>query len=197
MGCVKRLDDLRERKLTRTIGKVFPCMLELKQKIIRGRGRKIIFRILFVCHGNICRSPMAEFIMKHLVQQAGLEDQFVISSAATSTEELGNDMYPNAKAELKLHKIPFKKRQARQIKSSDYEDWDFIIAMDQANLSNIRYVIGHDPKKKVRLLMSFTDAGENRSISDPWYTRDFAKAFNDIKLGCEALLDYYLKERSS
>ena len=140
---------------------------------------------------------MAEFIMKHLVQQAGLEDHFVISSAATSTEELGNDMYPNAKAELKLHGIPFKKRQARQIKSSDYEDWDFIIAMDQANLSSIRYVIGHDPKKKVRLLMSFTDAGENRSISDPWYTRDFARAYNDIKLGCEALLDYYLKERSS
>ena len=106
-------------------------------------------------------------------------------------------MYPNAKAELKLHGIPFKKRQARQIKSSDYEDWDFIIAMDQANLSSIRYVIGHDPKKKVRLLMSFTDAGENRSISDPWYTRDFARAYNDIKLGCEALLDYYLKERSS
>ena len=133
--------------------------------------------------------------MKHLVQQAGLEDHFVISSAATSTEELGNDMYPNANAELKLHGIPFKKRQARQIKSSDYEDWDFIIAMDQANLSSIRYVVGHDPKKKVRLLMSFTDAGENRSISDPWYTRDFAKAFNDIKLGCESLLEY-LKERS-
>ena len=106
-------------------------------------------------------------------------------------------MYPNAKAELKLHGIPFERRRARQIKSKDYEDWDFIIAMDQANLSNIRYVVGHDPKKKVRLLMSFTDAGENRSISDPWYTRDFAKAFNDIKLGCEALLDYYLKERSS
>ena len=133
--------------------------------------------------------------MKHLVQQAGLEDHFVISSAATSTEELGNDMYPNAKAELKLHGIPFERRRARQIKSKDYEDWDFIIAMDQANLSSIRYVVGHDPKKKVRLLMSFTDAGENRSISDPWYTRDFAKAFNDIKLGCESLLEY-LKERS-
>ena len=130
---------------------------------------------------------MAEFIMKYLVQQARLEDQFIISSAATTTEELGNDMYPNAKAELKLHGIPFERRRARQIKSSDYEDWDFIIAMDQENLSDINYVVGHDPKKKVRLLMSFT--GENKSVSDPWYTRDFAKAYNDIYKGCEALLN--------
>ena len=129
---------------------------------------------------------MAEFIMKHLVQEAGLEEKFLVSSAATSTEELGNDMYPNAKAELKLHGIPFKKRCARQIKSSDYEDWDFIIAMDQENLSDINYVVGNDPKKKVRLLMSFT--GEDKSVSDPWYTRDFARAYSDIKLGCEALL---------
>ena len=131
---------------------------------------------------------MAEFIMKYLVQQAGLEDQFIISSAATTTEELGNDMYPNAKAELKLHGIPFERRRARQINSRDYSDWDFIIAMDQENLSDINYVVGHDPKKKVRLLMSFT--GENRSVSDPWYTRDFARAYNDIKLGCEALLNH-------
>ena len=102
-------------------------------------------------------------------------------------------MYPNAKAELKLHGIPFERRRARQIKSKDYEDWDFIIAMDQANLSNIRYVVGHDPKKKVRLLMSFTDAGENRSISDPWYTRDFARAYNDIYQGCESLLNHVKK----
>ena len=131
---------------------------------------------------------MAEFIMKYLVQQAGLEDQFIISSAATTTEELGNDMYPNAKAELKLHEIPFERRRARQINSRDYSDWDFIIAMDQENLSDINYVVGHDPKKKVRLLMSFT--GENKSVSDPWYTRDFARAYNDIKLGCDALLNH-------
>ena len=131
---------------------------------------------------------MAEFIMKELVRQAGLEDQFIISSAATTTEELGNDMYPNAKAELKLHGIPFERRRARQINSRDYSDWDFIIAMDQENLSDINYVVGHDPKKKVRLLMSFT--GENKSVSDPWYTRDFARAYNDIKLGCEALLNH-------
>lgn len=135
---------------------------------------------------------MAEFIMKYLVQQAGLEDQFVISSAATTTEELGNDMYPNAKAELKLHGIPFEHRQARQIKGSDYADWDYIIAMDQENLSDINYVTGHDPDKKVRLLMSLL--GENESVSDPWYTRDFAKAYFDIYKGCEALLVKILKK---
>lgn len=135
---------------------------------------------------------MAEFIMKYLVQQAGLEDQFVISSAATTTEELGNDMYPNAKAELKLRGIPFEHRHARQIKGSDYADWDYIIAMDQENLSDINYVTGHDPDKKVRLLMSF--AGENKSISDPWYTRDFANAYFDIYKGCEALLAKFLEK---
>ena len=138
---------------------------------------------------------MAEFIMKYLVQQAGLEDQFVISSAATTTEALGSDIYPNAKAELKLHGIPFERRRARQINSSDYADWDYIIAMDQENLIDINYVVGHDSKKKVRLLMSFT--GENRSVSDPWYTRDFAKAYNDIKLGCEALLKSLVEEKNS
>ena len=144
-------------------------------------------RILSVCHGNICRSPMAEFIMKYLVKQARLEEQFIISSAATTTEELGNQMYPNAKAELKLHGIPFGKRRARQINNSDYEKWDLIIAMDQENLSYINYVVGNDPLKKVRLLMSFAGE-ENRSVSDPWYTRDFARAYNDIHRGCEALL---------
>ena len=130
---------------------------------------------------------MAEFIMKYLVQKAGLEGQFIISSAATTTEELGNDMYPNAKSELKLHGIPFTKRRARQINNSDYENWDLIIAMDQENLSDINYIVGYDPEKKVRLLMSFTGE-ENRGVSDPWYTRDFAKAYDDIHRGCEALL---------
>ena len=130
---------------------------------------------------------MAEFIMKYLVKQAGVAEQFIISSVATTTEELANDMYPNAKAELKLHGIPFSKRQARQINNSDYEKWDLIIAMDQENLSDINHVVGNDPLKKVRLLMSFAGE-ENRSVSDPWYTRDFARAYNDIHRGCEAML---------
>ena len=129
---------------------------------------------------------MAEFIMKELVRKAGLEKQFHISSAATTTEELGNDMYPNAKAELKMHGIPFSRRRARQIRGDEYNDWDLIIAMDQENLIDINYFVGHDPDKKVRLLMSF--AGEDNPVSDPWYTRDFARAYADIYKGCEALL---------
>lgn len=149
-----------------------------------------MIRILFVCHGNICRSPMAEFIMKHLVSEAGHSNDFLISSAATTTEELGNDIYPNAQAELKKHGIPFERRQARQIKSSDYKDWDYTIAMDEENLNGI---VGRDSEKKVRLLMSFT--GEEKDVSDPWYTRDFLKAYNDIYKGCEALLNYILDEK--
>ena len=136
-------------------------------------------KILFVCYGNICYLPMAEYIMKHLVKQAGLD--WLISSAATTTEELGNDIYPNAKAELKRHGIPFEYRRARQIRSDEY--WDLIIAMDQENLDDIRSIY---PEKKVKLLMSFT--GEEKSVSDPWYTRDFARAYNDIQRGCEGLL---------
>ena len=149
-------------------------------------------RILFVCHGNICRSPMAEFIMKYLVAQAGHSKDFIISSAATTTEELGNDIYPNAKAELKRHGIPFEHRRTRQIKSSDYNDWDYIIAMDQENLDDILYVFGRDSDKKVRLLMSFIGEDETRSVSDPWYTRNFFKAYKDIYRGCEALLAHIL-----
>ena len=147
-----------------------------------------MIRILFVCHGNICRSPMAEFIMKYLVSEAGHSKDFLISSAATTTDDIGADIYSNAKSELKKHGIPFERIQARQIKSSDYKDWDYIIAMDEENLNNI---VGNDPEKKVRLLMSFT--GEEKDVSDPWYTRDFLKAYNDIYKGCKALLAYVLK----
>ena len=129
---------------------------------------------------------MAEFIMKYLVKEAGLEDKFTISSATATTEEIGSDMYPNAKAELKRHGIPFEVREARQIRRNEYNDWDFIVAMDRENLYDISYILKSDPDKKVRLLMSF--AGENKSVSDPWYTRDFAKAYDDIYRGCEALL---------
>ena len=129
--------------------------------------------------------------MKHLVEQKGLSEQFTISLAATTTEELGNDIYPNAKAELKRRGIAFEKRRARQIRSDEYADWDLIIAMDRENLAGIERIVGNDPEHsdpehKVRLLLSF--AGEEKSISDPWYTRNFAKAYDDIRRGCEALL---------
>ena len=129
---------------------------------------------------------MAEFIMKYILKQAGLEKQFLISSAATTTEELGNDIYPNAKAELKRRGIPFSKRLARQIRSDEYNDWDYIIAMDEENINDIIYIVGKASQHKVKLLLSFT--GENKSVSDPWYTRDFFKAYKDIEQGCKALL---------
>ena len=144
-------------------------------------------RIIFICHGNICRSPMAEFIMKHLVHNAGLDDEFVISSAAATSEDTGSDMYPNAKAELKRHGIPFTRRHSRKLRRDDYSEWDYIIAMDRENLYDIAEIIGRDDGHKVRLLLSFT--GENREVSDPWYTRDFASAYDDIYRGCQAVLE--------
>ena len=150
-----------------------------------------MIRILFVCHGNICRSPMAEFIMKQLVRDAGCQDKFLISSAAATSEEEGSDMYPNAKAELKRHGIKFTQRRARKLKRSEVDDWDVIIVMDRENLEDVAYIIGSElaSKSKVKLLMSFT--GENREVSDPWYTRNFERAYDDIYRGCAALLKFY------
>ncbi len=129
--------------------------------------------------------------MKHLVSQAGLSEQLTISSAATTTEELGNDIYPNAKAELKRRGIPFEKRRAHQIRSDEYAGWDLIIAIDRENLADIRYSVENDPEHKVWLLLSF--AGEGKSVSDPWYTRNFARAYDNIFRGCEGLLGSLVK----
>ena len=129
---------------------------------------------------------MAEFIMKELVRREKIENKFLISSAATTNDEIGSDMYPNAKNELKLHSIPFERRRARRITRDDYETWDYIIAMDQENLQHLRHIMREDSVNKIKLLMSF--AGENREVSDPWYTRDFSEAYCDIYKGCEALL---------
>ena len=145
-------------------------------------------RILFVCLGNICRSPMAEFIFKDMVKQAGLEKEYYIESAATSDEEYGNDVYPAAKQKLYEEGIPFTKRRARQMTKADYEKFDLICTMDLSNLRNIGYITGGDPEGKVSLLLDF--AGEHRVISDPWYTRNFDDAYNDIARGCEALLKH-------
>lgn len=152
--------------------------------------RMMATNILFVCHGNICRSPMAEFIMKHIVEERGLSDQFYIESCATSTEELGCDIYPPAKRELTERGISFERRGARQMRAWDYERFDYIIAMDHQNLRNLRYFVGDDPKKKVSLMMSH--AGEDRGVEDPWYTGDFSRTFDELYRACEGLLNEIL-----
>ncbi len=146
-----------------------------------------LHKILFVCHGNICRSPMAEFVMKQMVREAGLEDNFEIASAATSTEELGNDVYPPVKRLLHENEIPCKGHSAHQITKAEYEHYDHIIVMDNYNLRNLERVIGPDKDHKVSRLLDFTDSpGE---IADPWYTRDFDLTYRQVTKSCSALLD--------
>ena len=144
-------------------------------------------RILFVCHGNICRSPMAEYVMKDLVEKRGLSDEFEIESCATSTEEIGSDVYPPARAELEKHGVRCGHRRARQITQQDVSHFDHIVAMDSFNLRNISRLTPYDHEGRIRLLMDF--AGEHRDVEDPWYTGDFSKAYEDILKGCQALLD--------
>ena len=139
-------------------------------------------KILFICHGNICRSPMAEFVMKDLVKKAGLEDEFVIASSAVSAEELGNHVYPPAKKVLEEHGISVGDKHAELLTRRDYDLYDLLIAMDTSNLRNIDRIIRSDPEGKVHLLMSY--AGKSASVADPWYTG----AYNDIREGCEGLL---------
>ncbi len=145
-------------------------------------------KILFVCHGNICRSPMAEFIMKKLVKDAGREDEFEIASAATSTEEIGNDIYPLAKACLLKHGISFTPREARQVTCSDYDYYDRIFLMDRNNLCWLRNVLPKvkDERGKIQLLMSLT--GSNCDVADPWYTGDFERTYQDITEALSHLL---------
>lgn len=148
-------------------------------------------KIMFVCHGNICRSPMAEFIMKRLVQEAGLESEFSISSSATSTEELGNPVYPPAREELKRHGLSCTGKFAVQLKRSDYDKYDLFLVMDSNNMRNIRRIFPADPEHKVHKLLEF--AGRNDDVDDPWYTRRFEIAYNDICEGCQGLLEHLLK----
>ena len=145
-----------------------------------------MIRVMFVCHGNICRSPMAEFIMKKLVADAGLSGDFLIASSATSTEELGNPVYPPARAELAKHGIGCAGKTAVQLKKSDYGKYDYFIGMDTANIRNMNRIFGSDPDGKIYKLLTF--AGRSDDVSDPWYSRDFGKAYADIEEGCRGLL---------
>ena len=144
-------------------------------------------KILFVCHGNICRSPMGEFILKDLAAKAGLADRFQIESAATSTEEIGNPVYPPARRKLAQHGIDCAGKTARQLTADDYGRFDLLLGMDRANIRNMTHICGGDPQGKIHLLMEY--AGHpGREVADPWYTGDFDAAWDDVLAGCQGLL---------
>ena len=147
-------------------------------------------RILFVCHGNICRSPMAEFLMKDLVSKNGLQDEFYIESAATSREEIGNGVYPPVKRILNNRGIDCFAKRARQMTAADYDKFDYIICMDGNNLRNMER-IAKDAKEKYRLILDYTDSPHD--VADPWYTGDFATTEREIERGCAALLEFIKK----
>ena len=147
-----------------------------------------MIKILFVCHGNICRSPMAEFVMKDLVRKAGLESQFQIASAATSTEEIGSPVYPPARRKLAEHGINCSGKTARQLTRADYDRYDLLIGRDNANLRNMRRICGGDSDGKIRLLLEFT--GRSGEVADPWYTGDFETTWRDVLEGCSGLLSH-------
>ena len=154
----------------------------------RSKGIAIpMVKVLFICHGNICRSPMAEYLLRDMVRRQGLAAQFQIASAATSREEIGNDVYPPARAELRAHGVPVGHRAAVQVTPRDYDDYDWLLTMDENNARNLRRILPHDPDGKIRALLSF--AGLQRGIADPWYTGDFGTTYDDLVLGCTAFLD--------
>ena len=160
-----------------------------------------MIKVLFICHGNICRSPMSEFVLKDMVEKRGLTGQFEIASAATSTEECygghGNPIYPPAQAELRKHGIgntaytDFSNKRARQVTKADYAYYDYLLCADSANIRNTVRITGEDKFDKIKLLLDF--AGRTGcSISDPWYTGDFKTTYDDVKAGCEGFLKYIL-----
>ena len=144
-------------------------------------------KILFVCHGNICRSPMAEFCMKHLAAEAGRSGEFEIASAATSTEELGNSVYPPARRVLNSKGIDCSGKFARQITAKDYEYYDLIIGMDNANIRNMKRFWNGDPDNKLRMLLDYT--GVPGEVADPWYSGNFEQTWKDVEAGCRGLLE--------
>ena len=152
----------------------------------KGGGSRVN-RILFVCHGSICRSPMCEYVLKDMVKKRGIADHFEIASAATSREEIGNPVYPPARRKLAEHGIACSRHHARQMTRSDYDHYDMIICMDHNNLRNIGRITGGDPDGKISLLLDFTP-GAGEEVADPWYTGNFDATWRDVTEGCEALL---------
>ena len=151
-----------------------------------------MIKILFICHGNICRSPMAEFVMKDLVQRANRQSQFYIASAATSTEEIGNPVHRGPREKLKSVGISTAGKTAVQMKRSDYAKYDYLIGMDSWNIRNMLMISGGDPEGKVHKLLEF--AGSSRDVADPWYTGDFESTYRDVLAGCQGLLKQLMPE---
>ena len=150
-------------------------------------------KILFVCHGNICRSPMAEFVMKHLVREAGLADKILVESKALYRDEIGSDTHRGTREVLRTHNIPFEKRRATLMTAADYSAFDIIIGMDTENMNDLDRLTGGDPDRKVRRLLSYS--GEERDVADPWYTGNFDVTYRDVDAGCHALLKELIKNR--
>ncbi|MBR4907968.1 MAG: low molecular weight phosphotyrosine protein phosphatase [Acidaminococcaceae bacterium] len=148
-----------------------------------------MIKILFVCHGNICRSPMAEFVMKDLVRKAGREEQFIIASKAARRDELGHDTHYGTKAKLRQMGVPFEKRKAALLSKSDYDAYDYLIAMDRENVSDMLRLFGGDPEKKIHMLLEF--ASLKREVADPWYTGNFDETYEDVLMGCKGLLEQF------
>ena len=152
-----------------------------------------MIKVLFICHGNICRSPMAEFVLKDMAEKAGLADQLVIDSAATSTEAIGNGIHHGTMSIFRKYHIPCTGHRARQMTRRDYEEYDYLIGMDHWNIRNMSRIAGGDPQNKIRLLLDFTDRA-GQEIADPWYTGEFETTYRDVLEGCQGFLAYIREE---
>lgn len=152
-----------------------------------------MIHVLFICHGNICRSPMAEFVFRHMVKERGMGDKFHIASCATSTEEIGNPVHRGTREKLRQHGISTEGKYAVQLRKKDYDDYDYLLGMDTWNIRNILRIVKSDPENKVYRLLDFSK--EPRDIADPWYTGNFDVTYNDIVEGCQAFLNYLKEHR--
>ena len=151
-------------------------------------------KVLFVCHGNICRSPMAEAVFRHMLEERGLGERFAVDSAAVSAEEIGNSVYPEANRTLVAHGLPASNHHAWQLTRADYDRYDFFIGMDQENIYRMRQIFGGDSQRKVGLLLAYTE--HPREVEDPWYTGRFDRVFDLITQGCQALLEALLADEA-